>query len=141
LSSSAQNLVDCAIAKVLADDLADAEFLPRVGKLTSAAPLTAAEHQQVEKVGRTTGYRRGTIIEVNATISVEYESLGVLTFDDQILITGDTGPFSAAGDSGSLIVDRNAKQGVGLLFAGSPTHTIANKLANVLSALNVDLVV
>src|SRR6266481_5005395 len=54
----------------------------------------------------------------SATVKVQYD-LGTLTFEDQVLIRGEGGPFSGAGDSGSLIVDRTSARATGLLFAGS----------------------
>ena len=48
---------------------------------------------------------------------------------------------SISGDSGSLIVRRPGNRATGLLFAGSSTHTIANHIGDVLSALGVTLVV
>jgi hypothetical protein len=72
---------------------------------------------------------------VNVTIRVQYKS-GVATFSDQIQI--GPGGFSAAGDSGSLIVtDNGSANPVGLLFAGSSTTTFANRIQNVTSALGV----
>ena len=65
---------------------------------------------------------------------------GDFTFTPQILFTGvGKAPFSDAGDSGSLIIDRSSQQAVGLLFAGSTTHTIANHIEDVLSAFGVML--
>ena len=49
-------------------------------------------------------------------------------------------PFSDAGDSGSLILERDSQQAAALLFAGSTTHTIANHIEDVLKALRVTLV-
>ena len=40
-------------------------------------------------------------------------------------------------DSGSLILDRRTNTAVGLLFAGSATHTLANPIQSVLDALDV----
>jgi hypothetical protein len=47
--------------------------------------------------------------------------------------------FSDSGDSGSLILTRDSQLAVGLLFAGSASHTIANHIDDVLQALNVTL--
>ncbi len=93
----------------------------------------------VQKTGRTTGYTRGVIRDISATMKITYD-VGVVTFSDQVLIDGVGGAFSAAGDSGSLIVDRKTKQPVALLFAGSPSQTIANHIDDVLSALGVSIV-
>jgi hypothetical protein len=141
LAPGSANRVDCAIAELLSTVTWRATFLPKVGKLKSAAPIAAAEDMRVMKVGRTTGYRIGTVVDVSADVNVEYD-IGVVSFTDQMLIEGTpTRPFSASGDSGSLIVDRDTKRATGLLFAGSATHTIANHISDVLSQLGVTLVV
>jgi hypothetical protein len=57
-------------------------------------------------------------------------------FVDQVIIT--PGGFSDGGDSGSLIVTDNAdKNPVALLFAGSSTETIANRIDFVLNYFSV----
>lgn len=66
---------------------------------------------------------------------------GVARFVDQILIGG--GGFSAGGDSGSLIVlnakGANARQPVGLLFAGGSGFTVANPIDAVLDRFGVTI--
>ena len=94
---------------------------------------------RVAKVGRTTGYTTGLVFDLSADVRVEYE-LGVLIFQDQLLIRGSTGMFSDSGDSGSVIVDRTTHRATALLFAGSASHTIANPLAEVLAQLGVSMV-
>ena len=140
IDPAAHNLVDCALAKILDRSQASPIFLPNVGNLRAAAVVPAAIGMDVEKVGRTTGFTQGQIFDVNATVKVGY-SMGTVIFDDQVLVRGNAGSFSAAGDSGSLIVDSATEQGTALLFAGSATMTIGNKLQNVLSALGVSLVI
>jgi hypothetical protein len=138
------NKVDCAIAEVLAQTKIDPRVMPRVGRLGSTSPIAAASGMEVEKSGRTTGYTRGTVFDVAADVNVDYEDKDgnsfTASFDNQILVVTPGGSFSAAGDSGSLIVDRSSKRATGLLFAGSSTHTIANHFADVLAALGVSLV-
>jgi hypothetical protein len=46
---------------------------------------------------------------------------------------------SAAGDSGSMIVDRATQRATALLCAGSASHTIGNHMSDVLAALGVAL--
>jgi hypothetical protein len=139
LQPNAPNTVDCAIAKLDGPKLATATFLPSVGKLKSGTPLVATANQAVMKVGRTTRYTTGVIFDLSADVKVGYD-IGTLQFTDQILIKSTTSkPFSAAGDSGSLIVDKKKKQPVGLLFAGSTQFTIANHIGDVLSALGVTI--
>jgi hypothetical protein len=138
------NKVDCAIAEVLADIKFDPRVMPRVGKLGSTTPITATTGMEVEKSGRTTGYTRGSVFDIAADVNVDYEdkegNAFTASFDNQMIVTAPSGAFSAAGDSGSLIVDRASKRATGLLFAGSSTHTIGNHFEDVLSALGVALV-
>jgi hypothetical protein len=54
-------------------------------------------------------------------------------FTGQVMTTN----MSADGDSGSLIVDKNSQNAVGLLFAGSGIVTIFTPIDIVLNALQV----
>jgi hypothetical protein len=139
LETTKPNRVDCALAAILDATAVIPAVLPKVGRLTTAEPIEAAEGMQVEKAGRETGYTTGRIFDVSATIPVEF-GLGTLTFEDQLLIRGDAGAFSDGGDSGSLIVDQASGRAAGLLMGGSPEFTIANHIGDVLQALNVTLV-
>ena len=94
---------------------------------------------QVHKFGRTTSYTVGRVTSIDTDVTVGYET-GNFTFQEQIIIVGrNRHPFSAAGDSGSLILERGTNKAVALLFAGSSSHTIANHIDDVLTALNVTL--
>lgn len=99
--------------------------------------------REVVKCGRTTGARLGkvTVVEVDG-LTVSYPS-GLLTFNDQHEITGGQATdFSAAGDSGSMILTTDG-WAVGLLFAGGVAngvdYTYANSLQKALQALGVTL--
>jgi hypothetical protein len=136
-SSPAANKADCAIAELLSPTLAVRTILAKVGNLSSPTPVAAAVGMRVHKHGRTTGYRRGQVVDVAADVNIGYD-FGTARFTDQIIVVGDAGKmFSDAGDSGSLIVDRGTGRATGLLFAGSATHTIANHIEDVLAALKV----
>src|SRR5437764_10113167 len=95
----------------------------------------------VQKYGRTTKLTHGTITGINGTVDVCYEvffgfCIKSARFVDQLII--EPGTFSGGGDSGSLIVtDDASKSPVGLLFAGSSTQTIANRIDLVLSNFGV----
>ena len=131
------NQVDCAIAAARRKSDVSPDVL-HIGRPRGVAP--AAIDMIVQKFGRTTSYTVGRVASVDTDVRVQYD-IGTLQFDDQIIIRGlDLRPFSAAGDSGSLILERGTNLGVGLLFAGSSTHTIANHLSVVLSKLRVKLV-
>jgi len=140
LRAGVDNKVDCAIAEEVEPNLLNPRFLPKIGKLHNPQPLDAVETMHVMKVGRTTGFTTGIVTDVSVDLQIEYAQ-GVLNFTDQIFIKGDDGqPFSAAGDSGSIIVDMKTRRPVALLFAGSPAFTAANPLPDVLAALDVEVV-
>jgi len=141
LQPKGNNSLDCAIAALDADSLATGRPLPKVNKLKSGDPLEPAEEMPVMKVGRTTDYTEGVIFDISADVTVQY-GIGNLSFQNQILIRGtsDTPQFSAAGDSGSLIVHRVKRAPVGLLFGGSGSYTIANPIAAVLKRFDVAIV-
>ena len=94
----------------------------------------AALGTAVKKSGRTTVNTTGEIVQVDVTVNVDYREAGVGRFTDQLLAT----PMSAGGDSGSAVLNEN-DQIVGLLFAGSDSTTIINRIQNVFSALGVGL--
>jgi hypothetical protein len=136
LRSGVFNKVDAAVAKALKKSLVSNSIL-FIGapKGTTSARIDMIVH----KFGRTTSYRAGRITSIATDVSVQYDT-GVFAFSDQIIIVGLNGQaFSAGGDSGSLILERSTNRAVGLLFAGSATHTIANHISNVLRALQVKL--
>jgi hypothetical protein len=136
LQPAVANQVDCAVAAVGSPADVSSSIL-QIGPPQGAG--AAAIDMTVQKFGRTTGYSAGQVTSIDTDVTVQYET-GNFTFRGQIIIVGlDSQPFSAAGDSGSLVVERNTNLAVGLLFAGSPSHTIANHITDVLTALNVTL--
>jgi hypothetical protein len=142
----ATNLVDCALARLDEGVEADRRGLEGLGEL-DPRPLDAAEAEAVVKLGRTTGETRGqvTAFEVDDVV-VEF-SAGALRFDDQVEVAGAAAtPFSAGGDSGSLILAAGALRPVALLFAGSEQGgpsgggvTFGNPVATVLDELGAVL--
>jgi hypothetical protein len=93
----------------------------------------------VAKSGSATGLTCSTILAINTDVSIEYQKgcNSSTTFDvefvNQVDITGEG--FSAAGDSGSLVVTQDTADPVGLLYGGSDTDTVANPVADVLEQL------
>ena len=92
----------------------------------------------VQKYGRTTGFTKGTISEINFIGNIGY-SRGTAVFANQIVVIGTKGRFSRGGDSGSLIVTQDGNNPVGLLFAGGGRRTIANPIGPVLDAFDVTI--
>lgn len=134
----APNNVDCAIAQTSPDLVTP---LNKCFGRISATPFPCRRELLVRKCGRTTQFTRGRITDCNATVRVNYGTSGVAVFQNQIIIQSLTSsPFSQGGDSGSLIVTDAGHRPVGLLFAGSTTHTIANPIQAVLTALGVTIV-
>ena len=88
----------------------------------------------VKKSGRTTGFTTGEIQQVDVTANVQYGAGQMAVFTDQLL----AGAMSQGGDSGSAVLDEHNRL-AGLLFAGSDTTTIINRIENVFSALGVSL--
>ncbi|HEV8510165.1 MAG TPA: CARDB domain-containing protein [Gemmatimonadales bacterium] len=95
----------------------------------------------VQKYGRTTHRTHGQITGVNATVTVCYEASNFTCtksarYVDQLIIS--PGTFSGGGDSGSLIVTDDANLNpVALLFAGSSSVTIGNRIDLVLLRFGV----
>jgi hypothetical protein len=131
----ANNKVDGAIAQGTSMAILSQDIL-HIGPPAGVA--AAMIDMRVHKFGRTTSYSVGHITSIATDVTVSYEA-GDITFEDQIMIVGEQGAFSAAGDSGSLILERQTNNAVGLLFAGSASHTIANHIGDVLQALRVTL--
>jgi len=130
---SLPNYVDCALAgPVTSKDVGD-EILD-IGSWSGWMDNVTL-NTPVKKMGRTTGYTEDKIIHTHATIDVTYGENLIATFEDQLL----AGPMSAGGDSGSLILHRDLNKAVGLLFAGSATHTIINPIKFVIDALGITM--
>jgi len=128
--------IDAAMARCL-DDAAFSNEVLHIRAPNGAMP--ASKDMVVHKFGRTTSYTVGIVTDVRATMRVGYEGQSV-DFADQIIIKSLTSaPFSDKGDSGSLILNRQGNEAVGLLFAGSNTHTIANHIEIVLGELEATL--
>jgi hypothetical protein len=140
------NYVDCATGWCWSD-----RVRPELVYLTGGqrqffrignTPVAPQMNMAVGKSGRTTQLTRGTIIDISATIRVNYGGGRVALFSDQIAIRGAGGAlFSSGGDSGSVIWTwDNSRRPVGLLFAGGGGITFANKMSRVLAALDINLV-
>jgi hypothetical protein len=127
---STENLIDAAIATPIREEDVKAEIL-EIGKISNKIS-PAYLGMEVQKFGRTTGYNTGEVLQVDVAANVGYGNGKVAVFTDQILM----GPMSAGGDSGSLIVDMHGNP-TGLLFAGSDEVTIANRIENVASMLEI----
>ena len=112
---------------------------PTDGPPHQGSGIAASIGEAVAKSGRSTGLTCASVTATNIETSVEYQkscgtgSTFTVTYHDAISI--GNGTFSAEGDSGSLVVDMNTADAVGLLFAGSDTDTVANPISDVLAQM------
>jgi hypothetical protein len=113
--------------------------------IAAAAPssqlATATLGMPVAKSGRTSGLTCSTVQSVGGSVSISYETacgtnVTAFTADytGQVVVNGGT--FSAAGDSGSLIVTQANARPVALLYGGSTANTVANPIQDVVAALS-----
>lgn len=137
--TSFPNLVDAAIAKVRRRNWAQPKL-----RILDIAPAgvskTVRRGMHIRKVGRTTDFTTGVIADVHLRLALKYHrpsgsGRGRVGFRDQVLCTR----YSAAGDSGSVILNNNDKI-VGLHFAGSPSGSIFNRITHVLELLDIEVV-
>lgn len=135
-NKAAATLIDAAIADALIDG---AHTISRsilgIGDI-GTSPLDASVGLPVSKSGRTTGVTRGKCTATGASVRVGYGNFNAV-LSDQDVFTGESGEFSAAGDSGSLIVERETNRPVSLLFAGGGNLTIGNAFRHVVAAFNL----
>lgn len=152
LSKVARDGVDAAIAtfdeSVEFFNPWDYSGIGRIGKTAVSGRMSVS---RVIKRGRTTGVTRGTVsaFELDG-IQIDYGTRNdpaIVTFDDQVEVIGSPASraFSAPGDSGSFIIDRDSMQAYALLYAGGTDssgidRTLAHFMPDVLKAMNVQLV-
>lgn len=125
------NHFDAALARPVNQGMFTGE-IRGVGRVQGTRAPTLG--MAVRKTGRTTDHTSGTVVLLNATVNVAYGKK-TARFTGQVI----TSPMSLGGDSGSLIVHRQDRVAVGLLFAGSTQATIFTPIRPLLDALDVAL--
>lgn len=139
------NIVDCATGWAWPDRVrVDMMYISggviryfRVGNV----PVAAVPGLNVGKSGRTTQLTSGRVTAIGVTVNVNYGGGRVARFVNQMAVRSGSGDFSQGGDSGSLIWTWDARRApVGLLFAGGGGTTFANRIGDVLNALDINLV-
>lgn len=134
--TNANNKVDAAIAAT-SFAMVECTTPNKFYGQPNSQSVEAALDMGVQKVGRTSALTTGTVIGLNATVTLAYAGANT-RFVDQVFISSG---FSKSGDSGSLIVTNDANANpVALLFAGNKQgYTWANRIQNVTQALNVSI--
>jgi len=138
--------VDAAIAQVVPLEVDTSGAILEIGNPASTTALddSTAVGRKVAKSGRTTGLTCAAIASVSTNVKVQYQrgcgkgKKFTVLYLNQVLVNSSS--FSAGGDSGSLIVTADTVQPIALLFAGSSTTTIGNRISDVTSALGVSFV-
>lgn len=135
------NDVDAAIART-SSSLVDRRILRPWGWRQAMAPNIhdVFLNMQVQKSGRTTGWRRGYVDLVNTTVTVDYSPQGPpASFRGQFRVRGLNGQlFSDRGDSGSIVTTYPENRPTGLLFAGNSgtNTTFCNNARRVVETFN-----
>ncbi|MFY9618606.1 MAG: hypothetical protein WAQ99_02245 [Pyrinomonadaceae bacterium] len=134
-------IFDAAIARLL-----DPQFVTRdirgIG-FVQPPPLQVLVNHLVSKSGRTTQVTQGRIVGSAEDVSVNYRGCGLVNFEGQLAINGLRGPFALLGDSGSLVVDVDSRNPVGLFFAvglrGEET-ALANPIQPILDRFDCEII-
>ena len=126
-----ENLVDAAIARPLKNEDVSDEIM-EIG--TVEGMKSAILGMKIQKSGRTTGLTTGEVTQVDVTVNVQYGEGKLASFSDQIM----SGKMCEGGDSGSAVLDMDGYL-CGLLFGGSDTSMVANRIENVFELLNIHL--
>lgn len=140
------NRVDAAIAEIKFEDVTREIFA--IGNPRGWCRKNKVEEEmsksggllKVQKTGTTSEHTTGFVTDLGYDGWIRYKvsfkdgSSKELHayFEDQMLIS--PGDFSKPGDSGSIVLDMEERV-IGLLFAGGPTHSIANHIEDVRNAL------
>lgn len=127
-----ENLVDAAIAEPLDINNVVKEIMG-LGYINGLNILPKLG-MKIQKSGRTTALTQGEILQLNVTVQVQYGEGKIALFTDQML----AGDMCDGGDSGSVVLDENNHL-MGLLFAGSDTSTIINRISHVFKELKLTL--
>jgi hypothetical protein len=136
LEFSGPNYMDAALA-IIQEGLNP--LYPIYNRRAVTGTVDPRNKMRVEKWGRTTGHTVGSVTTSNLDIIVDFDG-HELEFLDQFEIKARGRMFCDGGDSGSLILERDTSNAVGLLFAGNDEGTTyATPINEVLTTLNVEI--
>ena len=153
LTPNDNNHFDAAIAKIFPDRRSVKKMIYEI----AGAPTGNKEatlRMKVQKSGRTTDVTDGTVVSKTYDYTMKWSSAswtnpatGTVAgnfvdwahFKDQIKIKGRRGNFSQQGDSGAVVLEKGSKKVVGLLFAITGAHSVANHIKPILTHFDVHI--
>jgi hypothetical protein len=143
VDSASNALVDCAIARIKGQPGFTNE-IHEIGLVLGSVPLnadgsTVLPGDRVFKRGRSTRLTEGLVVApLSTTPAVPAKSIPAR--NSQILIRAAAGKpiFSEEGDSGAVVVNEQ-NQVVGLLWGDAPAGSIANRITDVIAAMNITI--
>ncbi|MGH7815431.1 MAG: hypothetical protein ACREQI_15695, partial [Candidatus Binataceae bacterium] len=131
LSTSANNTVDAAIAKVVSGQVNTTDYILNIGSVSSTT--SCAYGLYVQKQGAGSGLSSGQILSCDVSLNLIDPCTGyTYPFVSQIESGGWSVPPQPA-DSGSLLVTQGTPTAVGLIFATGQNVIYANPIGTVLS--------
>lgn len=127
--NSRGNLVDAAIARPVNERDLTGET-PGLGAVSGSGAASLGD--EVFFCGRTSGVVSGKIIALEVDLYVSLGNGEQVLFEDQLIVSAVSRP----GDSGSLLIDESSRA-VGLLFAGSESVAVCNRIDHVCCLLEI----
>jgi hypothetical protein len=95
--------------------------------------------QSARKFGAATGHRLGIVLDLSADVPVGSPGVDPLLYKCVIQIAGCELPFSAGGDSGSLVVDALSNRPLGILFGGQAYRSFVTPMQRILTRFHATL--
>jgi hypothetical protein len=127
------NRFDAAIARLTRKS--DMELvIPEIGPL-KPTPVVSVRYQSVRKYGMATLHTLGIVTAQQFDTTIPGANQDYL-FSGILVVTGCGGDFSAAGDSGALVVDALSGQPVGTIIGGAGPRTFVSPIDQILSRFN-----
>ena len=133
---NAWNEVDCAVAAARSQDCVSGVVSLGLIKKTTMEPQHG---RQVAKYGVATGLTYGVIQDENVVDWVDYGGQSARFRKLFKIVSTGIGPFSAGGDSGSLVVDVQTRRPVGLIVGGDLAFSYGCRISTVLSLLRAKI--
>jgi len=130
------NRFDAAVANANIQGLHTVAPTIRLSGRPAPAPVHPTPNLFVRKTGRTTDLTRAVCTATDACVKVSYGHFAA-DFCEQAIFEATDTPFSAPGDSGSLIITETALHPVALLFAGNDELTIGCPLKPIVDRFNL----